>query len=119
MKTSDLKLIKKNGGNAYVSECNDWILIKKPRNKNKRTGYGYEIRHVGHALRIRVDNLATAKKVIVDIINNDYIYEQLPSPLLMRTKELNPMSVIGVDISTKIWDLKRFGQDAIIEVKNG
>ena len=39
MKTSDLKLIKKNGGNAYVSECNDWILIKKPRNKNKRTNY--------------------------------------------------------------------------------
>ena len=121
MKVSDLKLIKKNGGNAYVSECGEWLLKKKPRNKNKRkgkkfiTGYGYEIRHVGHALRIYVDNLATAKKVIVDIINNDYIYEQPPSLFLQRLKKLNPFIVSDKDLSTKVWDLKRLGQDAIIE----
>jgi len=110
MKISDLKLIKKNSGKTYVSECGEWVLQKKVRIFNKKTGYGYKIKNVGHGLRIHVGNLKEAKKVIVDIINNDYIYEQLPSPLLTRAKELNPISVTNLDLSTKVWDLKKPNQ---------
>jgi hypothetical protein len=102
MKTSDLKLIKKNGGKAYVSEDGKWHLRNKSFHKS-----AYQIKHIGHALRIHVNSLSEAKKVIVDIINNNYVYEELPSAFFIRAKKLNPSSVDKSNLVTKVWDLKK------------